>query len=639
MLKEKLKSVRVRLFLTLCVVVIALVICLIAVNSLVLENFYIYSKTNTIKELYNKINDYYEEPNLDISLETELKKVAFRNNFDILIKADTDLILFSTNKDFLSNITAVESKTKTPFEERKNLLYSDEKMTIRKIDDTSNSLNYILLYGKLDNGYSLYIRIPIAPIEESVRISNTTLVTIGVITILISAFAASVISRKFTKPILQLNDITKKMAKLDFEQKYRINDSDDEINELGRNINTMSDKLEATIKQLRETNSELEKDIEEKSKIDEMRKQFISDVSHELKTPIALIQGYSEGLLENVNTDDESRKFYAEVILDESNKMDVLVKQLLELMKLEYGKREFTDEKFDVVELINEVIRKCNVMLEENHIQVIFNEKEPIYAYADDFYIEQVMTNYFTNAIKHAKEVNGEKQIKITIQNVNDKIKFLNEVANILSKIENNMEREVYIDKISLEYKVSKEAIYAEVNKKLYGNSQTEKKLERPVTTIREVKQDVAEKEVDEKTKKTESLIIYLLINYPDKSFVRLESIVKNNLIKMEKNKLIINKLYEEHGKGNINIESIIDLFEDENIVNYLSGIMSSNFEITDVDKCIDDVILTYKKEILLKKRNDIMNKLNSQNTITKDEVANLEEELNSVIIQLAKIK
>ncbi len=423
MIKEKLKSVRIRLFITLCLVVVALVISLIAVNSLVLENFYIYSKTNTIKELYEKINAYYEAPNLDISLESELKKVAFRNNFDILIKADTDLILFSTNKDFLSNITAVESKNRTHFEERKNLLYSDEKMTIRKIDDTSNSLNYILLYGKLDNGYSLYIRIPIAPIEESVRISNTTLVSIGAITILISGVAASLISRKFTKPILQLNDITKKMAKLDFEQKYRINDSDDEINELGRNINTMSDKLETTIKQLRETNSELEKDIEEKSKIDEMRKQFISDVSHELKTPIALIQGYAEGLIENVNNDDESRKFYAEVILDESNKMDVLVKQLLELMKLEYGKREFTDKKFDVVELINAVIKKCNVMLEESHIQVQFDEKKPTYAYADDFYIEQVMTNYFTNAIKHAKKVDGEKQIKITIQNVNEKIR------------------------------------------------------------------------------------------------------------------------------------------------------------------------------------------------------------------------
>ncbi len=423
MIKEKLKSVRVKLFLVLCVVTILLVICLIAINSLVLENFYIYNKTNTIKEVYNKINKYYKDPDLAINLETELKKIAFRNNFDILIQSDTDLILFSTNKDFLSSIEVAKEKYKTYLEERKNLLYSDAKMTIRKIDDTSNSLNYILLYGKLDNGYSLYIRIPIAPIEESVRISNNTLIVIGIATVIISAFVASLISKRFTSPILQLNDITKKMAKLDFEQKYRINDSDDEINELGKNINTMSDKLESTIKQLRETNSELEKDIEEKSKIDEMRKQFISDVSHELKTPIALIQGYAEGLIENVNNDDESRKFYAEVILDESNKMDVLVKQLLELMKLEYGKRKFNDEEFDVVELINEVIRKCNVMLEENQIQVVFDEKKPIYAYADDFYVEQVVTNYFTNAIKHAKEVNGKKQIKITIQNVKNKIR------------------------------------------------------------------------------------------------------------------------------------------------------------------------------------------------------------------------
>ena len=415
MIKEKLKSVRVKLFLVLCVVTILLVICLIAINSLVLENFYIYNKTNTIKEVYNKINKYYKDPDLAINLETELKKIAFRNNFDILIQSDTDLILFSTNKDFLSSIEVAKEKYKTYLEERKNLLYSDAKMTIRKIDDTSNSLNYILLYGKLDNGYSLYIRIPIAPIEESVRISNNTLIVIGIATVIISAFVASLISKRFTSPILQLNDITKKMAKLDFKQKYRINDSDDEINELGKNINTMSDKLESTIKQLRETNSELEKDIEEKSKIDEMRKQFISDVSHELKTPIALIQGYAEGLIENVNNDDESRKFYAEVILDESNKMDVLVKQLLELMKLEYGKRKFNDEEFDVVELINEVIRKCNVMLEENQIQVVFDEKKPIYAYADDFYVEQVVTNYFTNAIKHTKEVNGEKYIEIKL--------------------------------------------------------------------------------------------------------------------------------------------------------------------------------------------------------------------------------
>ena len=225
---------------------------------------------------------------------------------------------------------------------------------------------------------------PVTAIEDSVRISNNFLYLIAGFTILIGGIIILVVSRKFTEPILELNDIAKKMSKLDFSQKYRITDADDEINNLGKSINIMSDKLEKTIKQLRNTNMELEKDIEEKSKIDEMRKSFISDVSHELKTPIALIQGYSEGLIENVNT-DESRKFYAEVIQDEINKMDKLVKQLLELMKLEYGKREFNNKVFDIVELESEVLRKSKVMLEEKNIKVEFENSGEIDVFADDF--------------------------------------------------------------------------------------------------------------------------------------------------------------------------------------------------------------------------------------------------------------
>lgn len=409
---------------TLCIVIMFLVVCLVIINSLVLENFYMYSKTKTIKEVYRKINQYYTTPSLEYNLESELKKIAYRNNFDILIKTDTNLILFSTDKDFLDNLNRITDITKMQENLAKtNLIYKDENMEIRKVADSTTNLNYILLTGNLVNDYSLYIRIPIAPIEESVRISNEALVLIGLLTVVVSSFAASLISRKFTEPILQLNEITNQMAKLDFSKKYRITDSDDEINELGKNINTMSDKLETTIRQLRENNKELEKDIEEKSKIDEMRKQFISDVSHELKTPIALIQGYAEGLVENVNTDEESKKFYAEVILDESNKMDRLVKQLLELMKLEYGKREFNDDKFDLVELIREVIRKCNVMLEENQIEVVFKNNNPIYVFADDFYIDQIVTNYFTNAIKHTKQVDGKKQIKITIEEKEQKVR------------------------------------------------------------------------------------------------------------------------------------------------------------------------------------------------------------------------
>ena len=226
----------------------------------------------------------------------------------------------------------------------------------------------------------------------------------------------------------------------------------------------------------------------------------------------------------------------------------------------------------------------------------------------------------------------------LDLDNVNDKIKFLNEVAKIVAKVENSMEREVYVDKISLEYKVSKDAIYAEINKLLYANSRTEQKLEKKVVPVKSVLIQQDEQPVDVKTKRLESLVIYLLINYPDKSFERLKKLIGNNVIKIERNKAIINKLYEEHEKGNINIENILDLFDDEITVNYLSGIMSSDFEITDVDKCIEDVLVTYRKELLLQRRNEILGKIDN-NDLTKEEVANLEAQLNEVIIQLAKIK
>ena len=234
------------------------------------------------------------------------------------------------------------------------------------------------------------------------------------VSIIISAF----ISRHFTKPIIQLNRITKKVANLDFSEKYRITDGEDELNELGKNINQMSDKLEMTIEQLRKNNNQLEKDIEKKSKIEEMRKQFISDVSHELKTPIALIQGYAEGLYDNVNSDEESRKFYAEVIIDEAKKMDKLVKELLELMKLENEGRKFNDSKFNLNEIIEEELRRETVVLKEKNIKVEFENNNPMMVNADQEYIEQVVNNYLTNAIKHCE---GEKKIVIRCEKTKQK--------------------------------------------------------------------------------------------------------------------------------------------------------------------------------------------------------------------------
>lgn len=415
-LKNQFKSIRIKLFLTLCIAVIVIIAFLILTNNFVLESFYLYSKTKDLVSIYDRLNTYYSENQIENSdeIEKELERISINNNFDILICGQNNIIVYSTNRNFLSNIDEMTS-IKGTLARNENIVYRDKKIVIRKFKDSSNGITFMMFNATLDNNYKLYIRMPVAPIYESVQISNKFLFLIGGFTIVIAGIVVSFISRKFTKPILELNDIANKMSKLDFSHKYRITDTEDEVNNLGKSINTMSDKLEKTIKQLKETNIELEKDIEEKSKIDEMRKQFISDVSHELKTPIALIQGYSEGLIENVNKDEENRKFYAEVILDEANKMDKLVQQLLELMKLEYGRREFNNKKFNICELIEEVIRKSTVMLEEKNIDVKFENQNEVYVEADDFYIEQVVTNYFTNAIKHVKEQKGKKIIEIKV--------------------------------------------------------------------------------------------------------------------------------------------------------------------------------------------------------------------------------
>ena len=424
-IKKTCNSIRFKLFGTLSVVVIIIILSLIIINNFVLETFYLYSKQKDLMGVYNNINNYYNMQSSNIDLELELEKVAVNNNFDIIIKTNTGINVYTSNKDFSSTISTINEieTTATSWLSEKNTLYKSDKIVVRRVKDSKNELTFILLSGKLDNDYTVYIRIPVSPIRESVKISNNFLLIIGFGAIIIGGFAVLIITRQFTNPIVELNEMANKMARLDFSKKYRISDVNDEINELGKNMNTVSDKLESTIKQLKENNIELEKDIEQKSKIDEMRKQFISDVSHELKTPIALIQGYAEGLKENVNTDEESRTFYTDVILDEANKMDRLVKQLLELMKLEYGKREFNNKKFNIIELISEVIRKSKKMIDEQQINIEFDSSKPVEVYADDFYIEQVVTNYFTNAMKHVKEINGKKQIKIDVVENDEKIR------------------------------------------------------------------------------------------------------------------------------------------------------------------------------------------------------------------------
>lgn len=423
---QKSKSIRIKLFTSLCIVIVLTILFLVIINNLVLETFYIYNKKEVVKDLFEQIYEKYNNSVSEEEIEEFVKYESSKNNLDILINNQKRNIIITNDKTRIDSMERL--KTIVEFNENGKwgeTLYNAKNVIIKTAKDSFSNRNYIVLMAKLDDESDLYIRTPISAIKESLKISNNILIMVGAISVIISGVIASIVSRRFSDPILELNNIAKQMSKLDFSKKYTPSESDDEIDELGKSINMMSDKLEETINELRKNNDELERDIKQKSKIDEMRTQFISDVSHELKTPIALIQGYAEGLVEDVNDDDESRKFYAEVILDEADKMDKLVKQLLELMKLEYGKREFNNTKFDIVSLIKEVLRKCDVMIKEQNINTILKNETPIYVYADDFYIEQVVTNYITNAIKYSEEVNGKREIRIeVIEELNDMVRI-----------------------------------------------------------------------------------------------------------------------------------------------------------------------------------------------------------------------
>lgn len=221
----------------------------------------------------------------------------------------------------------------------------------------------------------------------------------------------------------------------------------------------------------------------------------------------------------------------------------------------------------------------------------------------------------------------------LNLENINDKIKFLNEVAKILANVTNSIERELYIEKIAAEYKVSKESIYGEVNKLIYAKNTGEKILEKPIIK-KEVKKE--KPKIDEAIVKRENLIIYLLINYPQESYSKIKNIVLEQDIKLEANQKIFKKMYEEIEKGNINID-ILNCFEEEDIINHISAIMSYDFEISDLNKCIEDIANTYEKEKLINRRQEILESLKNAQNLSSEELSNLEDELSNIVIKLKK--
>lgn len=393
-----------------CMVAGTALLCWILNNTL-LERYYVNRKQNSLQRVYEMTIAAAENGSLyGDAVRIELERLCAKDSITLMVMnsgSNTLLFLGSDEESYKHQFweilfAASDVGTET--------LRSGTGFSIGKYRDSRLKSEYLILSGNLSDGNLILMRTALESIQESVALANRFLAYIGVCGVVLSAVVSYFVTRRITNPIRQLAELSRRMTGLDFDAKFQSRGRD-EIDELGEHMNEMARTLERTISELKSANNQLVGDIEKRDRQDEMRRDFLANVSHELKTPLALIQGYAEGLSECVNEDSDSREFYCEVIVDEANKMNRIVRQLLSLNQLEFGNDMVAMERFDVTELIRGVIQSTAILREQEGISLSFQVEGPIYVWADEFRTEEVLTNFMSNAIHYAA---GEKRIEVT---------------------------------------------------------------------------------------------------------------------------------------------------------------------------------------------------------------------------------
>lgn len=392
--------------------VICLLAILLVVNVKFLEPYYIRDKEMQFIHVYEELQNAVKKGTIsNDEVQDELHVLCEKSNISyIVLDVDNEKLITNVHDTNMLK-QQLAGYLLNQAQKGGKVLDSTDNYQLMRSQDPWNQSEYIEMWGQLDDNVNFLIRSPVESIRESVALSNRFLIYVGMGTLIICMGLVWYFSRRITKPIQELAELSDRMANLDFEAKYT-SGGNNEIGELGDNFNRMSQKLEKAISELKQANNSLQQDIEQKEKMEQMRTEFMGNVSHELKTPIALIQGYAEGLKEGVNDDPESRDFYCDVIMDEAGKMNRMVKNLMTLNQLEFGNDKVEFERFNLTELIGGVLQSMDILSQQKDVKLIFREENPVYVWGDEFKIEQVVRNYVSNAYNH---VNEEKIIEVKI--------------------------------------------------------------------------------------------------------------------------------------------------------------------------------------------------------------------------------
>ncbi len=409
------KSIRVKLFIILLVLVIAFEAIFLFINSNYLDDIFISSNK---KQMYKLYEEFLEKSTTEESVE-ELISYISQNKGVMLTIIDNGKVPLSSSFDFgrkkIFRIPRHVQMLINVLEKEKD---KDTLFAVSSSDQIQNKA--ITFIGKLQKDKYLVIEKPLSVVVESSKIAERFTIISGIITLVIGSIIIFFLSGTITKPIIKINDTALAIAKQDFSKKIDYS-GDDELGTLADSINLISSELDGALSELKEANSKLREDIEKERKLEKMRRRFVSSVSHELKTPISMIQGYADGLKFNIAKDPDDVNYYCNVIIDESKKMSRLIKDLLDLSSYESGTFTIEKKEFNLSNLVEEVVEKYRNELDKRNINFILEIQENSNIIADKLRIEQVILNFINNAQRH---VNDNGNIVVTLKNL-DKYIYL----------------------------------------------------------------------------------------------------------------------------------------------------------------------------------------------------------------------
>ncbi len=418
-------SIRMKFFAAICATSFVFVSVLAALNLFFYDHYYLYERQKELADIYRQINQMYDgdvsviaddllEMENHAGVRLSIMSANLKSRFDSTLAQLTPKIglsiwgtpypYYKVNREQLGEFAESTRQIHEILNKANAVELKARGFTFVTTENGEKEENgFLCLVGQVCGGEEyLVARMPFTFMTQNSTFNSFFLLIASLFTLSICLAIGYLISRQFTRPLIQIGEVADSMARLDFSKKYE-GCSQDEIGELGRSINLLSEHLEEAISELKRSNEQLEEEIREKEKIDAMRREFIVNASHELKTPIALIQGYAEGLRLGVADNAEDRAYYCETIADEAGRMNTLVMQLLNLSKLELGREHTEFSELELFDLCETAIRKTEVLWNEKR-QAIELSGAHARVVSDENLLSQVIMNYLSNAIRYAPE-------------------------------------------------------------------------------------------------------------------------------------------------------------------------------------------------------------------------------------------